>query len=148
MFPHRPEVCYPGLGWTLMSDRAVTVAGVAGGPLEAHLFHFSRSGLGGERITVLNFYVVDGETCPDVSLLRSRAWRGSGGVRYAAQAQITAETEAAAGADAEGMVLEFAAQSCDAIREEVARAATRVVVGSATGGESQRLAEAGQAGGR
>jgi hypothetical protein len=39
-------------------------------------------------MTVLSYYIVDGETCPDVSLLRSKEWSGSAGIRYMAQVQV------------------------------------------------------------
>jgi hypothetical protein len=43
-----------------------------------------------QQVVVLNYYLVDGQSCADVSLQRWKAWRGSGAVRYVAQIQITA----------------------------------------------------------
>ena len=67
-------------------------------------------------MTVLNYYIVDGQYSPDVSLLRSKAWRGQGGIRYVAQIQIvcSAGTEAAIQA-AEQAVRAFGAASAEPI---------------------------------
>jgi len=49
---------------------------------------FSRGTLTTKKVVVLHYYIVDGEYSRDVSLLRSKAWKGSGTVRYVAQVQI------------------------------------------------------------
>ncbi|UCF34648.1 MAG: EpsI family protein, partial [Phycisphaerales bacterium] len=87
--PHRPEVCYPGAGWTLDDINEVSLQLDAGGVLPCRILSFHRGGLQSDVVVVLNYYIVDGTYCPDVSLLRSRQWRpGKGGARYAAQVQI------------------------------------------------------------
>jgi EpsI family protein len=88
LMPHRPEVCYPGAGWTMRESRNVELPLDEDSNLECRIYRFSRGGLDTQTVTVLNYYIVDGRYCPDVSLLRSKAWRGSGGVRYMAQVQI------------------------------------------------------------
>jgi hypothetical protein len=84
--PHRPEVCYPGNGWTLEDKRRVNLPLSDGTELECQILNFSRSGMSSKRITVLNYYIVDGEYCPDVSLLRGKVLGNTG---YVAQMQIT-----------------------------------------------------------
>lgn len=88
--PHRPEVCYPGAGWTLLETNDVTVPLEDGSDLSCRILRFSRTGLMAKTITVLNYYIVNGQYCPDVSLLRSKIWRGSKGIRYVAQVQVNA----------------------------------------------------------
>jgi hypothetical protein len=89
LMPHRPEVCYPEAGWTLGGSSPEKIPLPNGSSLECRLYEFRRGGLSTQVITVLNYYVVDGQYSPDVSLLRSKAWRGSGGIRYMAQVQVT-----------------------------------------------------------
>lgn len=87
--PHRPEVCYPGAGWTLDDISEVSLQLDAGSMLPCRILSFYRGGLQSDVVVVLNYYIVDGTYCPDVSLLRSKQWRlGKGGARYAAQVQI------------------------------------------------------------
>ena len=81
LMPHRPEVCYPGNGYTLEDTRPVELPIGGGQKLECRTYQFSRGGLGAGPMTVLNYYIVDGQYSPDVSLLRSKALRGSAGIR-------------------------------------------------------------------
>ncbi len=86
--PHRPEVCYRGAGWTRDGTQRIDDLKLSDGTLlSCQIHHFHRGGLAGERTTVLHYYVVDGQMCADVSLLRSRAARPAGET-YAAQVQI------------------------------------------------------------
>jgi len=88
LMPHRPEVCYTGAGWTLMDKRSMELDLNDGTALTCNVMQFSRGILTVNKVVVLDYYLVDGEYCSDVSLLRSKAWRGSGTVRYVAQVQI------------------------------------------------------------
>ena len=88
LMPHRPEVCYTGAGWTLMDKRSAELPLSDGTVLPCNVMQFSRGVLTLNKVVVLDYYIVDGEYCSDVSLLRSKAWRGSGTVRYVAQVQI------------------------------------------------------------
>ena len=92
LMPHRPEVCYSGAGWTLESDQPLELASGDEGVLPCRLMTFKRGVLATERITVLNYYIVDGERSAGVSQLRSKAARGGGSASYAAQIQIVATT--------------------------------------------------------
>ena len=118
LMPHRPEVCYPGNGWTLDDERTVELPLADGPALECRILRFSRGGMGAGKMTVLNYYIVDGKYCPDVSLLRSRAWRGSRGVRYMAQVQISCAHSGFSGAGvAERSVRDFAIDSARMIQD-------------------------------
>ena len=88
LMPHRPEVCYTGAGWTLMDKRSAELPLNDGTVLPCNVMRFSRGVLTVNKVVVLDYYIVDGEYSSDVSLLRSKAWRGSGTVRYVAQVQI------------------------------------------------------------
>ncbi len=117
LMPHRPEVCYPGNGWVLRDREDVTLPLETDGELECQIYRFAQSGLDARVMTVLNYYVVDGEYCPDVSLLRSKVWRGSGGVNYMAQVQITSAEGPVGGRErARSCVSDLARASAKAIR--------------------------------
>lgn len=88
LVPHRPEVCYSGAGWTLDSTEAAEIETADAGSLGCQIHHFHRGGLGTQNMTVLNYYIVDGRNCADVSLLRSRTWRLDIDTNYVAQIQI------------------------------------------------------------
>jgi len=116
LMPHRPEVCYPGNGYTLEDTRPVELPIGGGQQLECRTYQFSRSGLGAGPMTVLNNYIVDGQYSPDVTLLRSKALGGSAGIRYMAQVQIVASGGGAASGAASRSVQAFAVDSAEAIR--------------------------------
>lgn len=90
--PHRPEICYPGAGWTLTEREVVSFVG-DDGPWRATAYSFLPGKVDEQPLIVLNFYVVDDQVCEDVSMLRSRAAQGQVGIRYMAQVQITARVE-------------------------------------------------------
>ncbi len=117
LMPHRPEVCYPGSGWTSAGSDLVQLPLANGTELPCRVYRFNRSGFAQRSVTVLNYYIVDGEYSPDVSLLRSKAWRGSGGVRYIAQVQISCSSgQGFSGAATDRSVRQFAAESALEIR--------------------------------
>ncbi len=89
LMPHRPEVCYPAAGWTLRNSKPVELSLGNGSKLPSQIYRFDRGAFGQETMTVLNYYILDGQYSPDVSLLRTRAWRGSSAVRYLVQVQIS-----------------------------------------------------------
>ena len=88
LMPHRPEVCYTGAGWTLIDKRSLELPLSDSTELPCNVMQFSRGTLTTKKVIVLDYYIVDGQYSSDVSLLRSKAWRGSGTVRYVAQVQI------------------------------------------------------------
>jgi len=105
LMPHRPEVCYTGAGWTLMDRRSMELPLSDGTKLPVNVFEFSRGTLNKKKIVVLDYYIVDGQYCRDVSLLRSKAWRGSGTVRYVAQVQIAAPAAANQATDSAARII-------------------------------------------
>jgi EpsI family protein len=116
LMTHRPDVCYTGAGWTLMDRRSMELPLNDGMKLPCNVLEFSRGALNTEKVMVLDYYIVDGQYCRDVSLLRSRAWRGSGTVRYVAQVQIVAAITASLTADsAARIVCAFAVESLPSI---------------------------------
>jgi len=125
--PHRPEVCYPGAGWTIDDRRVVDVALDDGSKLPVQIYQFSRGGLVSSRIWVLNYYLIDGLYCPDVSLLRSKAWRPQNDVRYVAQVQVVSAADTSLGlANTDKKVRAFAADSASEIRDLLEAAVAQV----------------------
>ena len=116
LMPHRPEVCYTGAGWTLIDKRSMELPLSDGMELPCMALQFSRGTLNTKKTVLLNYYIVDGQYCRDISRLRSKAWRGSGTVRYIAQVQIIASTTVNLNADsATRLVCDFAAESASSI---------------------------------
>jgi EpsI family protein len=99
LMPHRPEVCYTGSGWTLMERRSAKLPLDDSGRLPCNIMQFSRGAVNTQKVVVLDYYLVDGQYCADVSLLRRKAWRGSGTVRYVAQVEIIAPLTATLNAE-------------------------------------------------
>ncbi|UCF16329.1 MAG: EpsI family protein [Phycisphaerales bacterium] len=112
LMPHRPEVCYTGAGWTPIYRRSTELTLSDGMQLPCNVMQFSRGTLNKERVVVLDYYIVDGEYSHDVSLLRWKAWRGSGTVGYVAQVQIVASVTPTLNLDSAGKsVYDFAVLS-------------------------------------
>jgi len=116
LMPHRPEVCYEGAGWTRIDKHSLQLPLSDGMELPCMILKFSRGTLNTQKTVLLNYYIVDGDYCRDVSLLRSKAWRGSGTIRYVAQIQIATSTTIDLNADsASRLIREFAAKSAFSI---------------------------------
>ena len=112
LMPHRPEVCYVGAGWTSVGRHSLELPLNDGRKLPCNVLQFARGAFSTQKIAVLDYYLVDGEYCRDVSLLRSKAWHGSGAVRYVAQVQIATPVTATLNADAAvRIVSDFAVES-------------------------------------
>jgi EpsI family protein len=139
LMPHRPEVCYPGAGWTLADKRTVELNLVDGEALGCRVLRFDHGGLDLRSIAAVDYYIVDGQYCPDVSLLRSKAWRGSRGVRHVVQVQIAASATELRDLDAaEAAALKFAADSANIIRGVLPSDGDRVT--GSTGRPNSRVA--------
>jgi EpsI family protein len=120
--PHRPDVCYPAAGWTLRGKREKEIELAGGETLRTIVYLFGPGGLDPRKLVVLNYYVVDGETSEDVSLLRWKASRGQTGIRYMAQVQITSRIDPAWPEDsADSTVASFAQQVALPIRDLIER---------------------------
>ena len=116
LMPHRPEVCYTGAGWTRIDKRSTELPLSDGMKLPCNVLQFSRGILNTKKVVVLDYYIVDGQYCRDVSLLRSKAWLGSGTVRYVAQIQIAASATSNLTADSAARIIsDFAAESASSI---------------------------------
>jgi EpsI family protein len=115
LMPHRPEVCYPGAGWTLETTERISLPIQEEPPLWCRVHYFSRGGLATQHATVLNYYIIDGKFEADVSAIRSRAWRFDARVKYMAQVQVSAGADAARTSAGES-VRAFAAESAPVIR--------------------------------
>jgi EpsI family protein len=89
LMPHRPEVCYPGAGWALRESYETSISSSAG-PIGCRVHHFAQSGLEAQQATVLNYYIVNGAFCPDVSLLRFKSAKLSNTAGYSVQVQAAA----------------------------------------------------------
>jgi EpsI family protein len=112
LMPHRPEVCYTGSGWTLAERISLELPLDNGESLPCSVLQFSGGTFGTEKIMVLYYYIVDGQYSRDVSLLRSKVWRGAGAVGYVAQVQITTPVSATLTPDmATKLVSSFAVES-------------------------------------
>ncbi|MBN1805946.1 MAG: EpsI family protein [Sedimentisphaerales bacterium] len=114
LMPHRPEVCYTGAGWTLIDkySKKLPLSNKDEIELPCNTYTFSRGALSTNKTLVLDYYIVDGQYSSDVSLLRSKAWRGSGTIRYVAQVQITAPITVNQNASSvEKTICTFAAES-------------------------------------
>ena len=116
LMPHRPEVCYTGAGWALIDKRSMELPLSGEKELPCNILYFTRGVLNTQKTVLLNYYIVDGAYCRDISLLRSKAWRGSGTVRYMAQVQIATSTTVNLNTEsAVKLVCEFAAKSASSI---------------------------------
>ena len=116
LMPHRPEVCFTGSGWTLMDRRSAQLRLGDSGKLPCNIMQFSRGALNTQKVVVLDYYLVDGQYCADVSLLRWKAWRGSGTVRYVAQVEIITPLTATLNAEmAVKTISDFAVESATLI---------------------------------
>ncbi len=112
LMPHRPEVCYTETGWTLANRQLTELPLSNSGKLPCNIIQFSRGVLNTQKVVVLDYYLVDGQYCADVSLLRSKAWHGSGTVRYVAQVEIIAPVTATFSAEvATKTISDFAVES-------------------------------------
>ncbi|MCP4609782.1 MAG: EpsI family protein [Planctomycetes bacterium] len=112
LIPHRPEVCYTGAGWTLIDRNSMELPLSDETELPCNILQFSRGALNAKKTVLLNYYIVDGQYCRNVALLRSKVWRGFGAIHYITQVQIATSTTANLNAaSAEGVVCSFATES-------------------------------------
>ena len=83
-----------------------------GTKLPCRTLQFSRGALNTKKVVLLNYYIVDGVYCRDVSGLRYDVWRGAGAIRYVAQVQMVASVTMNLTADSvTGIISAFAAES-------------------------------------
>lgn len=128
--PHRPEVCYPSAGWAMEQQNIVEIPLPDGTVLACQMHRFRKTGLNAGSLCVASYYIVDGASCADVSLLRSLQWRKnhaeqSSGPRYSVQVQVAASESATTG-DPRETVESFLAQSAIPIRNLIEEALASV----------------------
>jgi len=91
MLRHRPSVCYPAAGWSLLADRQVESA--AGTPIRVH--EFLKPGLTEHRVVVVNYYVAGGRLTTDEDSFWGPLWRTPtarrDGARYVVQVQVVVD---------------------------------------------------------
>ena len=114
LMPHRPELCYPRAGWTLLRKEPLEVRIGEGKTLLCRLLHFRQSGLGAREIAVLNYYIIDDLCWPDVEMLRRHVAGVAGETRYVAQVQIACDPIGLWGGIEETLT-EFAAEATPAV---------------------------------
>jgi hypothetical protein len=108
---HRPEVCYIGAGWTRTARHARELPLSDGTTLPCMIFEFSRGILETTRITVLYYYIVDGQYCRNLSDWEYRFWN----VGYVAQVHIAASSQAQEVGGDRNTVSSFAVESASQI---------------------------------
>lgn len=116
LMPHRPEVCYTGAGWTYIDNNSMELPLNETTVLPCSVFQFTKGTLNTKKVIILDYYIVDGQFCRDISLLRSKIWRGSGAVNYVTQVQVIAAVTTDRTIDsAVKMISDFACESAMSI---------------------------------
>jgi EpsI family protein len=97
MLGHRPQVCYPASGWQHENTEHIEITTDNGMVVPCLLHRFSRTGLEGGSVVVLNFYVLNGVVTDDEGAFGSVGWRlpnvGGDIARYVTQVQISSVLE-------------------------------------------------------
>ncbi len=124
LMPHRPEVCYPCNGWTLDETSNLVLKTNSGLPLPCRVLRFSRGAMRNERVTVLDYYLLDGRYSANVEALRDRAWHLKIDMQYVAQVQVVCGDGLFQGGSVTA-VTDFAGVSADAIRDLLAEAVAK-----------------------
>lgn len=131
--PHRPEVCYPAAGWVAQGTEMIDLASSDGRNVPARSLSFSHGGFDLGGLVVVNYFIVDGEYSPDISLLRSKIWTGTHTVRYMSQIQIAcSETAFRDREAARSAAIAFARDSASAIHSVLQPAEAEAIPERAT----------------
>ena len=97
MLGHSPEICYVGGGWVHDSTQPAQVVSKANGTIPCLIHSFHRPSPEYEQITVLNFYIVNGQLTTDESVFSGLGWRtpniSGNQARYVTQVQISSVLE-------------------------------------------------------
>lgn len=125
LMPHRPEVCYPGAGWVFDGTQQASPPDVQSVKIPCQIHHFRRGGFDGRSVTVLNYYIVDGERHADVAVLRALGARGPSSARYVARVQVTSLKDFTRSA-AEELVRAFAQEFAPIVEERIEQAVSQV----------------------
>ena len=116
---HDPEDCNVRAGYSFTGERFAELPLNDSMKLPCRILQFSRGSLSGRKeMTVLVYYMADGEFYGTQGQLRSRVRRGSTMVNCTAQVQIVASSAGAQSADSmEGIVSDFAVRSALSIAD-------------------------------
>lgn len=116
---HRPQNCYSAAGWTLADRRSLVLQLNDRIKLPCSIFQFSRGDLNREEVTVLHYFITDGQYHDSISMLRSRLWHLFTSVQWVAQVQIIASSGGTITPDAmiKKNVSDFAVDSASSIAE-------------------------------
>jgi len=118
MMFHRPDVCYPSSGWTLVDHSLLELPVNNGTKLPCTIFRFSQGELETRDVVVLYYCVADGHTYSNISLLRSRVWGALAAVDNFAQVQIVVSSGGVLTPEAMiKIVSDFAVDSASSIAE-------------------------------
>ncbi|NLH17777.1 MAG: EpsI family protein, partial [Phycisphaerae bacterium] len=94
---HRPQVCYKGAGWNNTESVPVTVELADGRQMEAMMHRFNRIVPSKQMVSVLNYYVVNGQVTLTEEVFTGLGFRTpnlKGNLaRYVTQVQISGEQE-------------------------------------------------------
>lgn len=105
---HKPQVCYPAAGWVLDHTETIQLESTSGRQVSCLIHQFSRPTIGGNGVTVLNYYVVNGKMTCNEGDFSGVAWRtpniNGNPARYVAQVQISSSLESYARLAAREMV--------------------------------------------
>jgi len=97
MLGHSPQVCYVGGGWVHDSTESAEIESKANRKIPCLIHSFHRPYPENDRITVLNFYIVNGQLTTDESVFSGLGWRtpniAGNPARYVAQVQISSVLE-------------------------------------------------------
>lgn len=94
MLRHRPTVCYPSAGYSLLGSR-VHMAPIAGESRPVRLHAFLKPGVRESRVLVLSFYILNGAWTVDEDSFWNLGWRtpnlARDANRYVAQVQVSCQ---------------------------------------------------------
>jgi hypothetical protein len=92
MLGHRPDVCYPAVGWRLVETKQDAFTRSDGSTQKCLIHEFTRGAAQNQGLVVLNYYVLQGKYTTEWTDFWGPSWRGqnlSGDPRfYVAQVQI------------------------------------------------------------
>lgn len=122
MLGHRPDRCYPAIGWRLEEVRPETVRRRDGSELQCLIHRFRRDGHQDEGLVVLNYYLLQGQYTTDAEDFSGPRWRRPNLARdagfYVAQVQVVQPIYVTSLAErGEANVKQFAGEIADAIEE-------------------------------
>lgn len=117
LMAHRPEICYRRAGWTPRDSGAEELSTNEGAKLPCYILRFSQDRPEFRGVTVLHYWIADGQWYGSVSHLRSRLWAILGAVGYVAHIQISASTTAFSPEAGARLVADFAADSAAPIAQ-------------------------------